>query len=210
MQKAIIPYFFVLLVVLITPNANGNSRYLRNYLPIGRKTLQQKDSTNWIDNFRQFRDAVYQADKFKVKSFIDFPMINSDNNIWYLVYMDNEKLEKTLTNKTKPFTEQDFEKYFTKVFSKRFINCILKIKTDELYKTGKYQTVEFNPDSATSYLMYATFDKTGNTLTLNLSSNTIRKDSNGETLDGGEFSINYYFRITKSGQIKFVLLRLAG
>ena len=134
-----VPFFIAYLTSFAQIQSN-------NADPNGSSTIQfkQKDTSYWVDNFRQFRDAIYQKDKAKAKSFVDFPIMNENNEIWYLAYDQNEKLIEKLPEKIKPFTEQDFDKYFDKIFSKRFINCILKIKTDELYKKGANTTIDFN------------------------------------------------------------------
>jgi len=171
--------------------------------------FKQKDTTYWVDNFRQFRDAIFQRDKTRAKVFFNFPIKDSSNEIWFLAYDQNEKAIDKLRNIVKPFTEADFDKYFNKVFSKNFVKSLLKIKADELYKKGAYQTLEFK-DSSTTYILYSTFDKTDNTLELNFASKTEYKDEKGDPLDGGEFNIIYYFEITKKGHLKFKQIRLAG
>ena len=40
---------------------------------------QKQDTLKWIDNFRKFRNAVYQNDRIKVRQFIDFPILNENN-----------------------------------------------------------------------------------------------------------------------------------
>ena len=171
--------------------------------------FKQKDTNYWIDNFRQFRDAIFQSDKIKAKAFFDFPIKNEGNEIWYLAYDQNEKAIGKLRNITKPFTDTDFDKYFNKIFPKNFVKSLLKVKTDELFRKGFYQTIEMK-DSSTAYILYSTFDKTKNLLELNLASNTEYKDEKGEPVDGGEFNIIYYFEITKQGHVKFKQIRLAG
>lgn len=59
------------------------------------------------------------------------------------------------------------DKHFSKLFFKEFVNCLLKVKTEELYKSGEYQTPAIK-DGATTYVLYCTVDKTDNTLLLNL------------------------------------------
>ena len=171
--------------------------------------FEQKDTASWVDNFRQFRSAVFLKDKMKAKAFFDFPIKDSSNEIWYLVYGGNEKAINHLGSKIKPFTEADFEKYFDKIFSKEFIKALLKVKTEELYKKGTFQTPE-SKDSATSYILYSDFDKKERMLSLNFASNTAYKDDQGEPVDGGESNILYYFRITKNGRINLTQIRLAG
>lgn len=177
-------------------------------LSFNNKTIG--DSTKWINNFKEFRNAVYKKDKAKVKKFINFPVLSSGNQIWYLAYNGNEKALNLLNDKTKPFTEKDFYLYFDKIFSKLFINAILKIKTNELNNKGETESIELNDGKATTYKMIATFEKSAHSLSLNLASNTIEKDTNGEILDGGEFNIIYQFEISSTGQLKIKQVELAG
>ena len=177
-------------------------------LSFNNKTIG--DSTKWINNFKEFRNAVYKKDKAKVKKFINFPVLSSGNQIWYLAYNGNEKALNLLNDKTKPFTEKDFYLYFDKIFSRLFINAILKIKTNELNNKGETESIELNDGKATTYKMIATFEKSTYSLSLNLASNTIEKDTNGEILDGGEFNIIYQFEISSTGQLKLKQVELAG
>jgi hypothetical protein len=171
--------------------------------------FKQKGTTYWVDNFRQFRDAISKKDKTKSKVFFNFPIKDSSNEIWYLAYDQNEKAIDKLRDIVKPFTEAAFYKYFDKIFTKNFVKSLLKIKADELYKRGTYQTLEFK-DSSTTYILYSTYNKTENTLEFNFASKTEYKDEKGESLDSGEFNVIYYFEITKKGHVKFKQIRLAG
>ncbi len=167
-----------------------------------------RDTTQWINSFRAFRDAVYQRNKEKVKQFIDFPIISDNNNIWYLIYMGVDNKINSLSDSIKPFTEKDFDKYYDSLFTKRFITCILKIKTEELWKNSEVHTKEFK-EGTTTYSMYAIHDVEGNKLSLNVASNTVYKTNDGES-DNGEFSEIYVFEILSSGKIKFRKVELAG
>ena len=166
------------------------------------------DTTKWIDNFRTFRDAVYQKDKEKVKQFFDFPVMNEQNGIWYQVYSGHEKQLGSISDSIKPFTEKDFDKYFEALFPKRFIDCLLKIKSEELWKTGKVETKAIK-EGNTTYILYATFDKSDNSLTFNLNSNSPFKTDEGEW-ESSEFSEIYEFTVLGNGQIKFVRVMQAG
>ena len=70
--------------------------------------FKKKDTSYWVDNFRQFREAIFQRDKVKAKAFFDLPIIDSTNEIWYLAYDKNEKAVELLHDAVKPFTERDF------------------------------------------------------------------------------------------------------
>lgn len=167
------------------------------------------DTVTWINDLREFRNALYQNDKNKVKQFIQFPLINDNNEIWYLIYGDDEKTMDKIAGANKSFTESDFDKHFNKLFPRIFITVFLKIKTEELYTKGEAETVEIK-EGNTTYKLYATVDNATKILSLNLASNTIIKDNNGEVQDGGEFSVIYQFDILDKKQTRFKGVRLAG
>jgi hypothetical protein len=170
--------------------------------------FKQKDTSYWVDNFRQFRDALYKNDKLKAKEFIDLPFKNEGNEIWYLSYADNEKASDKLDQNIKPFTEKDFDKYFDKIFSKNLIKCFLKIKTDDLYKKGKSESPE-TKDSSTTYKLYTTYDKVNKTIELNLATKTPYKISDTE-YEAGESNFIYQFVILINGHIKLKRILIAG
>ena len=175
------------------------------------KTLvqfKQKDTIYWVDNFRQFRDALYKNDKSKVKEFLDLPFKNDGNDIWYIAYSDNEKATDKLDENVKPFTDNDFDKYFDKIFTKQLIKCFLKIKTDELYENGKSESPEIK-DSLTTYKLYVIFDKTDKTIELNLATKTPYKISDTE-YEAGESNFIYRFKILKNGHVKLTRILIAG
>jgi hypothetical protein len=176
---------------------------------VSAQVTTQADTTSWVESFREFRNAVYQNDRKKVKEFINFPIMNTNNEIWYLVSENNGQMISKIPNKIKPFTEKDFDKDFDKIFESKFINTILKIKTDELYKNKYFETIEFK-EADTTYKMYAQFDNERKILSLNLELNILIKDEDGKTEDVGESSVIYEFKVISSGHIKFIQIRLAG
>ena len=209
MTKSTLIFSFLMLIgcwtVLAQTSPASQKISNRNIVP----TFKQKDTAYWAENFRQFRDAIFQKDKGKAKAFFDFPIVDSSNEIWYLVYNQDDKSIEKLRDIVKPFTESDFHKYFGKLFSVDFVKSILKLKTDELFKKGSYQTPEIKVGS-TTYVLYATFDKSTGGLELNFASDTELEDGKGELLDAGEFNIIYFFVITRKGHVKFKQIRLAG
>lgn len=65
--------------------------------------------------------------------------MNNNNEIWHLVYDENEKQISRLTKDIKPFTVQDFDKYFDNIFSNKFLNTVTKLKLDDLNKKMRYK-----------------------------------------------------------------------
>jgi hypothetical protein len=172
------------------------------------KQFKQKDTSYWVDNFRQFRDALYQADKPKAKVFFDFPFNNETNEIWYLAYAGNDEAIDKLSATVKPLTEKDFDKYFSKIFSPELIKCLLPIKTDELYKKGESESPELKSGS-TTYKLYVTYTKADSTIELNLATKTSYKISATE-YETSESNYIYYFQVLPNGHVKFKKLLIAG
>lgn len=200
---------FLLPLTLLLSNSQPSSNGFDKF--VSSDTSHQKEADKWIESFKEFRNAIYQGDKAKAKTFFTFPILNVNNEIWYLTTTYNDRSgDVYITDKLKPFTDKDFDKYFNKIFPINFVKSILKIKTDELLKKSETETIEFFDGKATTYKMIASFDKQEQSLSLNLASNTVRRHSNGEILDGGEFNIIYQFNILSNGQIKFIQIRLAG
>jgi len=136
------------------------------------------------------------------------PFKNDGNDIWYIAYSDNEKATDKLDENVKPFTDNDFDKYFDKIFTKQLIKCFLKIKTDELYENGKSESPEIK-DSLTTYKLYVIFDKTDKTIELNLATKTPYKISDTE-YEAGESNFIYRFKILKNGHVKLTRILIAG
>lgn len=201
-----LPVFAVIFI-----NGNNDLPVHSVHALINTNTSFDSTSKIWIEDFKLFRDAVYRNDTAKVKSFFKFPLMNGGSEIWYLVLTEKELEKKNISYKRSvPFTANDFNRYYKKLFPAVFVKTILKIKSELLYKNGETETTELKDESPTTVRMYASFDKATQTLSLNLASNTIFKDENGETLDGGESSVIYSFHVLKNGHLQFFSIRLAG
>ncbi len=170
-------------------------------------TVVPGDTTTqkWIDDFKNFRDAVYRSDTGKIKTWFDFPL--TGNDIWYLVLTEKE-VEKQNGN-FKQFTEKDFNKYYKKIFPKQFVQSLLKIKSAELLKKGRAESPDLK-EGNTNIKMYVSVDKEENTLQLNLAYNTPWKEKDGDVIDGGESNVLYTFKIIDNRSIRFLRIQLAG
>ena len=194
---------------------NTSNKHLPDVSPTTKDTINspsaidQPDTGNLANNFREFRNALYVGDIEKTIPFVTLPLINSGNEIWYLVYQNRQDLIDKLPERLVPFSEKDFHKYYHKLFSKSFIQTLLKIKSDELFRTGAAESSDLK-EGITSYKMYATFDKAAKMLTLNLSSETEMKEENGEAFDKVESNIIYEFQTIDNKKIKLKQVRLAG
>lgn len=177
---------------------------------IHRQVPPTADTVTWIEDFKLFRTAIYQNDIAKVKTYFKFPVLNSNNEIWYLVLPESHLSKgKFSGNKIVPFNEKDLVQHYNKIFPKKFIKSILKIRTDELYKKGYVETAE-QRDSTAKYTMYATYDKQSGLLSLNLAYNSMIKNEEDGSTDVEESNVIYYFTVQKNGKLFFKEIRLAG
>ena len=158
-----------------------------------------------IKSFKEFRNAIYQRDLVKVKEFIDFPIYNENNEIWYLENIaDDEDLLSA--DKIIPFPETKFDKHYDKIFSNHFLRSILKIKTEILFNEGEFETIELT-DKDTKFKIYANYKE--NELILNLATEIPIKENDGENEETGH-NVIYYFKIENGKNLKFKQIRMAG
>ncbi len=163
-----------------------------------------------IESFKTFRDAVYNNDTATIKSYFSFPVENVANEIWYLVLTEKELETKKLSiSGITPFTEKDFNRYYKKLFPKQFVKALLRVKSADLFNSGKVQSPEVK-DGNTSIIIYASLDQEESTLTLNVAYNTAWNEKSGEVTEGGESNVIYNFRMLNNGQLLFLNIRLAG
>jgi hypothetical protein len=162
--------------------------------------------------FIDFRDALYQNDRIKVKTYFNFPIQDERNGIWYVAFdHDDKEVENISYEKTTPFNEEIFDKKYTNIFPKRFIKSLLKIKSDSLFSKGNYETTKIKEGNMTYYCS-STIDykeKTFN-LTVYYDEPVFEKLEDGTTVEEeGEYMVSYKFKIEKNC-IKFKQIDLAG
>ena len=208
----------ILIFLFISCKQNGEKKSvpeIKENLEISKtenNNLEQKvDEDTLIESFREFRNALYQKNKVKVKTFIDFPIYNENNEIWYLENIADEEFLKKLTEKITPFPESEFDKHFDKIFSKLFISGILKIKSEILFNKGEYETIELT-EKDTKYKIYANYYKKSNEIVLNLATESPIKvnDVENDVIEKSEFNVIYFFKIENGENIKFKQIRIAG
>ncbi len=162
------------------------------------------DSNLWINDFKDFRDAVYKRDIGKVKTYFDFPINKEGEGIWY--FSDKDYYDEN-RDTTRKFTEKEFVKYYDKIFDKDFIKALLKIKTEELLVKKETQTPKLSNGKDKHYIMSASFDLS--TLRLQLNSSDLYRQKNYEPIMT-EFSIILVFDIVNYNKIKYRLFTFAG
>lgn len=160
-----------------------------------------------IESFKEFRQALYQNDLKKVKEFINFPIVytNGSTQFWALANGD-------FLGEEKDFTEKDFDKYHSKIFTKGFINAILKIKSDKIFTENGFETGKVGDKKFYSKItVISENNRKGNFLYLDLIENKeFDSESNPDEKVMEEIFTRYIFEILESGKLKFLNLELAG
>lgn len=160
----------------------------------------------WMDGFERLRRALHQHDTVNVKSFFKFPIYNTGNEIWYLIYGDNETALSQMPYSLKPFTEADFHQFYAKLFPPPFLRTLQTTMPDSL-RANHFAETPTLAIGNTQYVLQATADTVAKTLTLNLLAKT-KYDQDGDA-EVGEFSTIYVFNIVDN-QLLFKEIRIAG
>ncbi|MGV3697857.1 hypothetical protein [Flavobacterium sp.] len=165
---------------------------------------EQKDKPDFRISFEEFRRALAQKDRSKLKSYFSFPVMNENNEIWYAI---NEEANYT-DGVIKPFTESDFDLGCFKLFDSNFAKSIMAIKTKPLFETGNYET-PYISEGNLRYRTTATYDSKNKEVTLNFYTEEKIEIDKGE-YEKSEFSRIYYFDILPNNKLQFKKIRLAG
>ncbi|MBS7563281.1 hypothetical protein KHS38_02585 [Mucilaginibacter sp. Bleaf8] len=174
-------------------------------------TLSPADQYNevktWLDDFKNFRTAVYQNDVSKIKTYFSFPVNTDTTQIWEAVYenVDEAKRPETFPN---TFTEADFEKHYKKLFTNAFVKSILKVKSELLFKKGEYTTPMITSGKE-NFSMVANYDKATETLQLSVTYPG-GTDEQGNYVSEGEYATIYFFKIESNRHLRFDKILFAG
>ena len=183
-------------------------------LPSTKDPLEEKKDPEMamlMQEFTSFRNAVYQGNIRTTKSFMKFPVMNTNNDIWYVVLNEQEQqFRKINSKKIIPFTEADLTLYYRKIFPKAFVVSLLKINTDTLFKKGSASSMANSEDSITNYSMDVFYDKEVGRLSLNLFYRRQMKDGYGNDVRGDENNVIYNFNINPNGRLVFSHIRIAA
>lgn len=166
---------------------------------------------NWLDDFKNFRQAVYLKDLNKLKTYFNFPVTDDGAAIWHLCNLTEAEIQarKNKFKNTDLFYEQDLEQYQSRIFNADFVKTLLKIKSAKLYETHVNETPEFTT-AETIYKMIAEYNAADKVLTLNLAYANNAKDDEGNQVSEGEYNIIYSFVIIDGKYLKFRKIDIAG
>ena len=204
-------YLTIILIFILCCCGQNKKTEMENINNVVTVNIDTLSTELIINSFKEFRESIYQGNITKVKTFINFPIINENNEIWYLAYSGNDKALEKLSEKTLPFPEKEFDKNFENIFPNTFIKSILKIKSEILFDRGEFETI-VQKEGKTEYKTFANYNKKEKTLILNVLYETliIINDGEDDFTEKSEQSIIYYFDITVDNKIKFKQIRMAG
>jgi hypothetical protein len=168
-------------------------------------------NTSWIDSFKDFRQALLDKNKTKLKSFFSFPLKDEGSSIWHICALT--EAEANQRNKevsdAELFYERDFDKYYSRIFDQKFLRALLKVKSATLYNKHVYDTQEFS-DPAHPYVLHTSYDEEMKTLQLNMAFRNAGTDENGEYVSEGEYNVVYVFDVVDGKSLMFRKIVVAG
>ncbi|WP_431291592.1 hypothetical protein [Pedobacter sp. P26] len=166
----------------------------------------------WIDDFKNFRRAVYLKDKAKLKTYFNFPIVADENSsLWFIVQLSETEWKKRKAKyaQAELFYEEDFDLHFEKIFNADFSKTLMKIKTDKLFNDHHSESPVFTVTDYT-YQMLADVQQGDTVLYLNMSFGNNGVDENGKKVSEGEYNNIYMFNIVDGKTILFKGLTMAG
>ncbi len=155
---------------------------------------QSSDSSMWTDNFLKLKKAISTGDRNAVKSFIDFPIKNRGNEIWYLA--DSKLVMEISSKEIKPFLETDFDKYFNSIFALDLRKTLEKLNDEEFFRANKSTSPEIEVVKDSRTKLEASFDSAKHKITLTLVT-TLSEQANSK------FTVYYRFDVLDNQNIKF-------
>lgn len=147
---------------------------------------------DWSESLSGFRKALLSGGKVTVKSFFEFPIENPGNDIWFVA--DTRNVMKMDNKKIVPFQESDFDHYYSSILPLDFRRTLEQIDISKLAKDKSTETNEIIIVSPVKSKMKATYSESAKTITLSLINNSV---------ETGQFIIDYHFKILPDGNIKF-------
>lgn len=181
-------------------NKNSESVKTEKQISINSK----KENNLWVDQFKEFRLALFHKDKNKLDQFFDFPFQSDKNELWILI--DDKGFESFEENQAKPISKELFYKNLDRIFPKEFIQLLLKVKSDSLRIGNEYEI------SSKDDLEQLFFSYSESSLSIIHNFVFMAEDENGQLDEDTktESSTIYEFKINKTGQLKFISISLAG
>jgi hypothetical protein len=178
------------------PTENKLSVDIKSQQDISNSTTlrQSRNSSKWTDNFLKIKKAITSGDRESVKSFIDFPIKNKENEIWYLA--DSKLVMEINPKEIKPFKEADFDNYFSSVFSLDLRRTLEKLNVEEFFKTNKNASPEIEVIKGSKSKLEATFDDSKHKIILALVTSLTGQANS-------KFTIYYQFDVLNDQNIKF-------
>lgn len=150
------------------------------------------DSCKWINNFLELQKAITTGDKGALKLFIDFPVKNKGNEIWYIA--DSRLVMEIDPKEIKPFTEADYDKYFSSIFAMDLRKTLEKMNVEEFFRIGKSTSPEIEVVKGSKSKLKVSYDKRTQKITLSLL-------STGKGFSA--YTIIYEFDIMPDQKIRF-------
>lgn len=173
-------------------------------------SAENKSNTSWVDDLKDFRQALYSKDVAKLKTYFSFPV--SDDNWGYPVQFTADELKERKAKYANPslLYEKDFERYYDQIFDKDLLKSIMKLKTASLLQNHQAETQEFNEGDFNFKLLANYYEEDKTTLHLNLSYSNNAVDENGDPVSEGEHNKIYVFDILDGKKLRFQRIVFAG
>lgn len=201
MKKIIILYLSIASCNIDNKSENQasiNNLDSKTKLEITNKDESKTVDSSWIIAFRELRDDIYQK---RPENFVEFPFMDKRAQIWYLI----ESLKNENKSNRTSLTEKEFKQYYKEIFHKEFIELLLSVKSEKLFKANKFsKSKKISQDS--EYKLDVEFEKNELSLTINYNG---KDEVDKGQIEDIEWTESFKFQLIKG---KFILkeILLAG
>ena len=147
------------------------------------------DSNAWHQEFLRLKQAISTGNKTAIKSFINFPIVSAGNEIWLVADL---RLVMEMDQKNlKPFTEDDFDKYFSSIIPPELRKTMEKINPEELFTKHQAGSPELTFSQGSTSKLNVDLIPAPKKLHLRLLT----------SLDAAKYTVTYQFEITEEQKI---------
>ena len=153
---------------------------------------QNQSSINWQSSFDHLKTSIIQGNKAEVKKHFSFPILNRNNCIWGLT--NDPQIIQSVGVDTKAFHENDFDNYFSKIFSRELTVLLLNVPVKDLKDNVTFTTSYVL--NKRKFELNVNFDSKNKTLGFSFNRRKLDVD------DGGSSNI-FYFKLNDRNELIF-------
>ena len=204
-MRAIYYSLFCILFATLLLSCDKNDKYL--YVP--KESKKNIVYPEWTKAFKNFQNAIQLSDTSAIVSYFDFPFPANQSEIWFFTIALNENSDP---KDSKPFTADDFRKYYDKVFPPSLVKALAAVNIDEVFEKGVSET-QNKYFGKVYHRAKAEYKAENNEVYIRVSrgSPVVYTDVNGKSeIDKTEINLVFIFKIIDNEKIRIQPMKVVA